>query len=311
MNVVFMGTPDFAARILARVLDGPHTVVGVVCQPDRRRGRRREPQAPPVKALALERGLDVYQPRNLRRHFIDWLDEKAPEAILVAAYGRILPATVLDHPHYGCLNVHPSLLPRYRGPAPIQWSLASGDRQTGVTIMQMDAGMDSGDMLRQVKVPVGPQDTADVMHDRLADLGADLLLETLDAVAAGRAQRVPQDHEAATLAPMLTRDSGRLDWDAPATSLEAHLRGFHPWPGSWTRFRGKVLKVFPPVTVGEGAEGEPGTLLGLDPAGRLGVVTGDGSLWLGRVQLEGRRPVDAAAFINGARLEDGEGLETG
>lgn len=309
MNVVFMGTPDFAARILDRILTGPHAVVGVVCQPDRRRGRRREPQPPPVKTLALDRGLDVYQPRNMGRRFIEWLDERRPDAILVAAYGRILPPSVLEHPRHGCINVHPSLLPRYRGPAPIQWSLASGDRQTGVTIMQMDAGMDSGDMLRQVKVPVGPSDTADVMHDRLADLGADLLLETLDAVEAGRTSATPQDHDAATLAPMLTRESGRLDWDQPAPALEARIRGFHPWPGSWTRFRGKVLKLFPPASLGEGTDAPPGTLLGLDPERGLGVSTREGSLWLQRVQLEGKRAVDAADFVNGARLNAGEAFD--
>jgi methionyl-tRNA formyltransferase len=310
MNVVFMGTPDFAARILDRISAGAHPVVGVVCQPDRRRGRRKEPQPPPVKTLALERGLAVYQPRNLGRRFIEWLDDRRPDAILVAAYGRILPRSVLELPRYGCINVHPSLLPRYRGPAPIQWSLASGDRQTGVTIMQMDEGMDSGDMLRQVKVPVGPSDTADVMHDRLADLGATLLLETLDGLESGRVTATPQDHDAATLAPMLTRDSGRLEWDLPAAALEARIRGFHPWPGSWTGFRGKVIKLFPPVLVGPEAGGTPGTILGLDPLRGLGVSTGEGSLWISRVQLEGKRAVDAAAFVNGARLTAGEAFDT-
>jgi len=310
MNIVFMGTPDFAARILDRILGGQHRVIGVVCQPDRVQGRRREPQPPPVKALALTHGIDVYQPRNLRRHFIEWLDTKRPDAILVAAYGRILPATVLEHPRHGCINVHPSLLPLHRGPAPIQWSIASGDQLTGVTIMQMDAGMDSGDMLRQITVPLGPDATADVMHDRLADLGAELLLETLDAIEGGGATAAPQDHAAATLAPMLTRESGRIDWSLAANRIEARLRGFHPWPGSWTRFRGKVLKVFPPVTVGERVDAPPGALLGLDPGRGLGVACGEGSIWLTRVQLEGKRAVETDAFVHGARLQDGDAFES-
>ncbi len=309
MNIVFMGTPDFAARILDRVRTGPHPLVGVVCQPDRVRGRRREPQAPPVKAIALAHGFDVYQPRNLGRRFIEWLDARRPDAILVAAYGRILPSAVLEHPRHGCINVHPSLLPLYRGPAPIQWSIARGDRQTGVSIMLMDEGMDTGDILRQVKVPLGPDDTADVIHDRLADLGADLLLETLDAIEADRVSAISQDDASATIAPMLTRDSGRLDWSQVADEIESRLRGFHPWPGSWTKFRGKLLKLFPPVTVGEGADESPGTILGLDASGRIGVACGEGSIWLSRVQLEGKRAVDAAAFANGARLRDGEGFE--
>ena len=306
MNVVFMGTPDFAARILDRVRTGEHPVTGVVCQPDRVRGRRREPQPPPVKILAQLHGLEVYQPRSLRRHFIEWLNARKPDAVLVAAYGRILPSSVLELPRFGCINVHPSLLPKYRGPAPIQWSLAGGDPQTGVSIMQMDEGMDSGDILRQVKVPVGPGDTAEMMHDRLADLGAELLLQTLDALESGRVSRSPQDPARVTLAPMLTRESGLLDWAQPATQLEARLRGFHPWPGSWTRFRGRVLKIFPPARVGEGVDLAPGSLLGLDADSRLGVACGEGSLWLTQVQLEGKRAVDAAAFLHGARLHDGE-----
>jgi len=310
MNVVFMGTPDFAARILEKVRTGPHPVAGVVCQPDRRRGRRREPQPPPVKTLALALGLDVYQPRNLGRRFMDWLEARSADAVLVAAYGRILPPAVLEHPRYGCINVHPSLLPRWRGPAPIQWSIANGDRQTGVTIMQMDEGVDTGDMLRQVKVPVGPFDTADVMHDRLADMGAELLLETLADIEAGRSRAVPQDQGGATMAPMLTRDSGAVDWSRPASRIEAQIRGFHPWPGSWTRFRGRVLKLFPPAAIQDGVPGAPGTLIGLDPEGRLLVACGDGSLRLTRVQLEGRRAMDAAAFVNGARLREGETFHT-
>ena len=307
MNVVFMGTPDFASRILERLLKGPHPVVGVVCQPDRVRGRRREPQPPPVKTLALTKGLDVYQPRSLRRRFIEWLDTRRADAVLVAAYGRLLPAPVLEHPRLGCLNVHPSLLPLYRGPAPIQWALANGDAQTGVTIMQMDAGMDTGDVLAQIKVPLVPEDTGDILHDRLADLGADLLLGTLDALESGPLAAAPQDDALASHAPMLTRESGRVDWTLPASRLEPRVRGFHPWPGSWTRFRGKVLKLFPPTTVGRSDRNQaPGTLLGLDPDRGLGVACRDGVLWLKTVQAEGKKPVAVRDFVNGARLKAGE-----
>lgn len=307
MNAVFMGTPDFASRILERVLRGPHPVVGVVSQPDRPRGRHGSPQPPPVKTLALGHGLDLYQPRSLRGRFIEWLDARRADVILVAAYGRLLPAPVLEHPRLGCLNVHPSLLPRYRGPAPIQWALANGDAQTGVTIMQMDGGMDTGDMLRQLKIPLGPEDTGDILHDRLADLGAELLLGTLDALESGPVDAVPQDDALASHAPMLTRDSGRVDWTLAASRLEFRVRGFHPWPGSWTRFRGKVLKLFPPTTVGSSdLNHSPGTILGLDPDRGLGVACGEGVLWLKKVQQEGKKPMAVRDFVNGARLIAGE-----
>jgi len=307
MNVVFMGTPDFASRILERVLRGPHPVVGVVCQPDRVRGRRREPQPPPVKTLALDHGLPLYQPRSLRRRFIEWLDARHADVILVAAYGRLLPTPVLEHPRLGCLNVHPSLLPRYRGPAPIQWALANGDAQTGVTIMQMDGGMDTGDILRQIKVPLGREDTGDILHDRLADLGAELLLGTLDALESGPLDAVPQDQALASHAPMLTRESGRVDWTMAASRIEPRVRGFHPWPGSWTRFRGKILKLFPPTTVERlDRDQTPGTILGLDPDRGLGVACGEGALRLKKVQQEGKKPMTAADFFNGARLKPGE-----
>ena len=302
-----MGTPDFASRILERVMQGPHPVVGVVCQPDRPRGRRREPQPPPVKTLALDHDLPLYQPRSLRRRFIEWLDALHADVILVAAYGRRLPAPVLEHPRFGCLNVHPSLLPRYRGPAPIQWALANGDAETGVTIMQMDAGMDTGDMLRQLKVPLGPEDTGDILHDRLADLGADMLLSTLTAIESGPLDAVPQDDSLASHAPMLTRDAGRVDWTLAASCLEPRIRGFHPWPGSWTRFRGKILKLFPPTAVEHlDLDQAPGTILGLDPDRGLGVACGEGVLWLKKVQHEGKKPMNAADFLGGARLTAGE-----
>jgi len=308
-----MGTPDFASRVLARVLLGRHRVTAAVCQPDRPSGRDPAPRPPPVKVMALARDLPVRQPRNLGERFQAWLRDEAPDAVLVAAYGRLLPLAVLAMPRFGCLNVHPSLLPRHRGPAPIQWAIASRDRQTGVSIMQMDEGLDTGDVLRQVRVPLTAQDTAGPLHDRLADLGGDLLLEVLDSLEDGRPPvRMPQDPAAATLAPMLSRESGLVDWNADAASLEARLRGFHPWPGCWTRFRGRILKLFPPaLATPEDAGAPPGALLGLVDGRGLGVACGAGSLWLRQVQLEGRRPVEAAAFVHGARPLPGEALGDG
>jgi methionyl-tRNA formyltransferase len=309
MRVVFMGTPDLAATVLEALLRSHHEVVGVCCQPDRRKGRNREPTAPPVKERALCCDVPVYQPKSLRKKAHERLAAMAPDVMVVAAYGRILPQHILDIPRYGCLNVHASLLPKYRGAGPIQWAIANGDAASGVTIMQMDAGLDSGDMLSTRTVPITAETTAEQLHDRLAVVGAELLLETLDDVEAGRLVPTPQDDAQATVAPMLSREDGRIDWSWGGDKIDCRMRGFHPWPGSHTTLKGRQLKVFPPVQImaGIGGDEPPGAVLAADNGGLI-IRCGDGAVLLTEVQLQNKKRMPAHEFATGARLERGEVL---
>ncbi len=307
MRVVFMGTPDLAATVLEALLDSPHELVGVCCQPDRARGRNREPAPPPVKERALRNDIPVYQPRSLRKKAQERLTAMAPDVMVVAAYGRILPQSILDIPRYGCLNVHASLLPKYRGAAPIQWAIANGDDHSGVTIMQMDAGLDTGDILTAETIPITDETTADQLHDQLAGVGAALLLDTLAKLEAGELEPVPQDDARATSAPMLSRDDGRIDWDWDARTIDCRVRGFHPWPGAHTTFRNRQFKLFPPVKPWPGVGGNepPGTVLAADNSG-LTVRCGDGAVVLSEVQLQNKKRMPAHQFATGARLDTGE-----
>lgn len=306
MRIVFMGTPDLAASVLEALLGSRHEVVGVCCQPDKPRGRDREPAPPPVKERALCAGTPVYQPRSLRRKAHERLTAMAPDVMVVAAYGRVLPQHILDIPSFGCLNVHASLLPKYRGAAPIQWAIANGDAESGVTIMQMDAGLDTGDMLSSAAVPITGETTADGLHDELARIGAELLLKTLDELEAGRLAPVSQNEDQATWAPMLTRNDGRVDWNWQGREIDCRVRGFHPWPGSHTTFRGRQLKLFPPVCIVPGDSHEPpGTILITGDNG-LTVRCGDGTVTLTEVQLQGKKRMPAHQFATGARMQPGE-----
>ncbi len=306
MSLVFMGTPDLAVVILKAVVEAGYPVAGVVCQPDRPRGRECRPMPPAVKEFASTAGLHVCQPRRMKGELLGQLAELKPELAIVAAYGRILPPEILSLPARGCVNVHASLLPAYRGAAPIQWAIANGERETGVSLMQMDAGLDTGPVLAQQVVPIGEQETADVLHDRLAAAGGELLLRHLPDLLAGRLEAVPQDHERATLAPILTREHARLDWTMPASTLACRARGFHPWPGSETTLHGRRLKLFPPFTV-EAADGHeaPGTVLHAGPDG-LVVRCGLGAVRVLCLQLEGKKRLPVKDFLQGARLSAGE-----
>lgn len=309
MRVVFMGTPDFAAKILERLLESRHQVIGVVCQPDRPRGRCPEPMPPETKVCSLEHGLEVYQPKNLGPKFHGWLSQMNPDATLVAAFGRIIPSSILNLTPHGCINVHPSLLPRYRGAAPIQWALANGDEVSGVSIMKLDEGMDTGDLLMQRELRLLPDETAEELHDRMAELGAQLLLETLDGLEEGRIVPVPQDGDRATLAPILTREDGELNWSSDCKTLYNRIRGFHSWPGTFTWHKGKRLKVMPPSTYeidGSMGETRPGTFLGLTPDGGLSIACGVGRLNIHRVQLEGKKPMTSMEVMNGRLISVGE-----
>ncbi len=308
MNIVFAGTPAFAVPTLRALVDArQHTVQAVHTQPDRPAGRGRHTRMSAVKELALELGLAVLQPAKFDRLATSQLKALAPEVLVVVAYGLILPAAILQIPRFGGINVHASLLPRWRGAAPIARSLEAGEEVTGITIMQMDEGMDTGDILVQQQLAVHEDDTAQRLHDRLAPLGAGLLLDTLGKLAKGQIVPRPQDGARACYAPKLRKQEAILNWSAPAQVLARKVRAFNPWPVAQTRFRDRQLRIWEvgPVEDACGAQDvAPGTVLSADRDG-IGVRTGDGVLVIRRLQLEGGKPLSAQAFINGYQLTAG------
>ena len=305
MRIVFMGTPDFAVPCLQRLLEDGHEVPAVFTQPDKPVGRHAVLTPPPVKQLAPSHGIPVYQPTKMRDGTVAaLLRELAPDCLVVVAYGRILPQEILDVPPRGCVNIHGSLLPRYRGAAPIQWSVIRGETVTGVTSMFMDAGMDTGDIIDTLTTPIGENETAGELFERLAPLGARLLSTTLAAIADGTVTRRPQNDAEATMAPMLEKAMGRLDLTRPAQELHNQVRGMNPWPGAFCTAGGKTLKIHETrVAAGSGA---PGTLLCADP---VTVACGEGALQLVTVQPEGKPRMAAEAWLRGARLPQGARLE--
>ena len=305
MRIVFMGTPDFAVPCLQRILDDGHEVPAVFTQPDKPVGRHATLTPPPVKRLAQEHKIPVYQPTKMRDGTVAaQLRELAPDCLVVVAYGRILPQAILDVPPKGCINIHGSLLPKYRGAAPIQWSVINGEAVTGVTSMFMDAGMDTGNIIDTITTPIGENETAGELFDRLAPLGAELLSRTLRSVANGTVQSTPQDNDKATMAPMLEKAMGRLVFTLPAGVLHNHIRGMNPWPGCFCTAGGKMLKIHE-SRVAEG-RGKAGELLSSDP---VTVACGEGALQLITVQPEGKPRMAAADWLRGARLQKGECLE--
>jgi methionyl-tRNA formyltransferase len=309
VRVAFFGTPAFAVPTLAALVEAGHTVVAVVAQPDRPQGRGQQLQSPPTVERARALGIPVHQPTKLRSGpFPETFEAMGLDCAVVVAYGRILPPRLLAAPRHGCVNVHASLLPRWRGAAPIQWAILAGDRTTGVCTMQMAEGLDTGDVLLRVETPIGVSETSGALHDRLAILGAELAVRTLAAL--GTLTPAPQPEDGVTHARMLTKDDGRLDWSRTSDALDAQVRGVTPWPGAYTAFRGDTLKVL--KARGHGAEGagplrnaSPGTVA-IGPAGAPLVACGEGALELLEVQLPGRRAVRGADFVNGARVAPGE-----
>jgi methionyl-tRNA formyltransferase len=296
-RVVFMGTPEFAVPTLAMLADNFH-VVGVFTQPDKPAGRGQRLTASAVKQWAQPRGLPVLQPRTLRDAAVQaQLAEMKPDVIVVAAFGLLLPKPVLDLPPRGCLNVHASLLPKYRGAAPIPAAILNGEQETGVTLMVMDEGLDTGPALATAAIPILPDDTTDTLTTRLSELGARLLAETLPRWIAGEVAPQPQDHSRATLAPKLDKADGRLDWSRPAVELDRRVRAFSPWPGTYTAWNGKLLRILTVRTAGHSSEQAPGQVV--KDAKGIGVVTGDGVLQLVTVQLEGKRAMRAEDFARG------------
>jgi methionyl-tRNA formyltransferase len=299
MRIIFMGTPDFAVSPLKRLLSSDHRLVAVYTSPDKTAGRGQELSVSPVKRVALDHSLDIRQVRSLKDDAaVASLAQLQPDAIVVASYGLILPHRVLSIPPFGCINLHPSRLPRHRGPTPIPSAIFAGDEETGVSIMLMDEGIDTGPILSQQKVPIAPDDTTASLTDKLSHLSAQLLMETLPGWFGGEIKPQPQLEADATYTKMLDKADGEIDWRMPAVDIARRVRAFHPWPGCYTRWRGKTLKVIAATPLA-GKRGTPGQTMATE--GGAGIQTGDGILVLRQVQIEGKRQMDIAEFLRGQR----------
>ena len=299
MNIIFMGTPDFAIPSLARLIASDNNIMGVVTQPDRPRGRGKKLQPPPVKTLALQHGLTVVQPEDVKEeNFIQWLKTQNPDLIVVVAFGQILPPKILNIPSHGCINLHTSLLPAYRGAAPINWVLINGDKVTGVTTILMNEWMDTGDILLQRKINIEQKDDALTLSHRLSTLGAKLLLETISQLKTGTLIPMPQNHSKASYAPALKKEDGRIDWGKDAQAIHSQIRGTLPWPGAFTNLENKLLKIFKSQVVECKSQDTPGKISQINPEG-IKVATGKGYLLLTEVQLQDRRRMEVAEFIKG------------
>ena len=308
--MIFLGTAGFAGPSFEALLGSGHDVAALVTQPDRSRGRdRRQAKAPPLKPIAQQHGVRVLQPPRVREAGpIQQLRDLAPDVLAVVAYGQILPRELIDLASHGAINVHASLLPRYRGAAPIQWALANGDATTGVTTMQIDDGLDTGPMLLKRRLQVGPRETAAELEPRLAQIGAELLLETLAALEAGTLKPRAQDESEATLAPRLRKEDGLVDWKRPAEQIERRMRAFVQWPGSTTSYEGRSLKLLAARSIDGEGDGDTGTVTEIGPDGIVVACGGETLLRLERVQPESRRAMPATDFARGARLGVGATL---
>lgn len=303
-----MGTPDFAANSLRALWESEDEIVAVVTQPDREQGRGRRTVPSPIKVLAQERQIPALQPEKISDpHFFSRLKDYEPELIVVVAYGQILSKAILSLPRFGCINVHASLLPRYRGAAPIQWAIIIGEERTGVTIMQMDEGMDTGDILLQKEISIETEDNLETLSDRLSRLGADALLETLKLLKPGKLKAKAQNSSQASYAPRLSKEDGEIDWGKGAGEINNLIRGMNPWPGAFTYLEGKTLKIFGAKAIEKKAGNRPGVINGISPQG-IEVATGDGSLLIAEVQLESKRRMAIADFLQGHRVEEGKEL---
>ncbi|BDI31383.1 methionyl-tRNA formyltransferase [Capsulimonas corticalis] len=310
MQILFLGTSPFAVPALHRLLqESKHTILGVVTQPDRPQGRGGRVSSTPVKIAALEADLPVYQPEKVRaKAFVEFVREMQPDCLVVAAFGQLIPQRMLDIPRYGGINIHGSLLPRWRGAAPMQYSLMAGDAETGVTTMQMDAGLDTGDMLMQAVLPLTEDDNLGTIEGKLAELGAELLIQTLDALERGDCPRIPQDPALVTQSPSLPPDIGAFDWSRPARELHNLMRGVSPKPGAYTLWQGKRLKITE-ASVREDQSGEPGAVLSMDHSG-VTVGAGEQSILLREVQPESKGKMAAGAWARGARISIGDRFES-
>lgn len=303
LRIVFAGTPAFTLPCLDALARSKHTIAAVYTQPDRPAGRGRALQASAVKAWAKANEYPVYQPLNFKdSQTVAELAALKPDVLVVIAYGLILPRAVLDIPRLGCINVHASLLPHWRGASPIQHAILHGDKQTGVTIMQMDVGMDTGDMLTQVTCPIHSTDTTTELHDRLAALAAEPLLATLDSLSNGTAQPIKQDDSCATYAPKINKDAGIINWHKPAIEIDQQIRAFNPWPTAYTHVNNDVLRIHQAKVVNHETHHTPGTILALDKKGML-IATGEQALLVERIQFPGAKAMSVSDWLNAKRSQ--------
>jgi len=309
MKVIFMGTPDFAVGTLEEIIKAGHEVVLVVTQPDKPRGRSGALQFPPVKECAVAHGIEVFQPKKIREEEnVEYLRKYNADIIVVAAFGQLLPKSILEMPKHGCINVHASLLPKYRGAAPIQWSVINGDAVTGVTIMQMDIGMDTGDMIAKREVVIGEEETGGGLFDKLAEVGAKLCVDTMVEIENGTATRTPQNHDEATHVSMISKELGNIDWNKSAVEIERLIRGLNPWPSAFTKLDGKTFKIWKAKVVSEHTNKQPGRIVNVGKD-VLEVQTGEGVLSLLEVQLEGKKRMEVDAFLRGYNVAEGTCFE--
>lgn len=320
MRIVFMGTPDFSVPALKALVEAGHQVIAVVTQPDKPKGRGKEVQMTPVKIQAMEYGIPVYQPAKVREaSFVEALQGMEADVYVVIAFGQLLPKAVLELPKYGCINIHASLLPKYRGAAPIQWCVIDGERETGITTMMMDVGLDTGDMLEKTVIPIEEKETGGSLHDKLSLAGGALILSTLKKLEEGTLVRTPQTDEGTCYAKMLTKSLGDIDWNQSAVSIERLIRGLNPWPSAYTLWNGKTIKIWSAdVTTGREAAAflsesgvpsetgiTPGTVVCSDKHS-LVVCTGDGLLSVRELQMEGKKRMDTPAFLRGYPIPEGD-----
>ena len=305
MKVVFMGTPDFAVGTLEAIIEAGHEVLLVVTQPDKPKGRSGALQFPPVKECAVAHGIEVFQPTKIRlEENVEFLRKYEADIFVVAAFGQILPKSILDMPKYGCINVHASLLPKYRGAAPIQWAVINGDPVTGVTIQQMDIGVDTGDIIVTKELAIADDETGGGLFDKLAIVGAEACLDAMEQIANGTATRTPQNHEEATHVSMISKEFGNIDWNKSAVEIERLIRGLNPWPSAYTKLDGKTFKIWKACVKEENSSEKPGCICKV-AKDCLAVQTGNGMLSLLEVQLEGKKRMEVDAFLRGYQVLEG------
>ncbi|MCM1086873.1 MAG: methionyl-tRNA formyltransferase [Muribaculaceae bacterium] len=310
MKIVFMGTPDYAVGALRKIVEAGHQVAAVVTQPDKPKGRGKEMQMTPVKACALQYGLPVFQPVKIKApEAVQKLQSYGADIFVVAAFGQILSEEILQMPKYGCVNIHASLLPKYRGAGPIQWAILNGEKETGITIMQMDKGIDTGDILMQSVVPIDEKETGDSLHDKLADVGAELIVEALVRIEAGEVTPRKQKEEDSCYARMLQKSMGKIDWKQETVQIERMVRGLNSWPSAYTSYLGKTLKIWESSISGDKAASNdaPGTITAVEKDAFY-VRTGDGTLKITQVQLEGKKRMSVKDFLLGYPVKIGDML---
>lgn len=304
MKIVFMGTPDFAVPSLNALLISKKDIAAVVTQPDKPSGRGKKLTPPPVKTVALNSGIRVLQPERIKDEaFVNTIKEINPDVIVVAAYGKILPAKILHLPKYGCINVHASLLPKYRGAAPINWAIINGEKETGITIMQMDEGLDTGGILLQKGIEITKEDTAGTLSNKLSKIGAGLLIEGLGAIEKGGIKAIPQDNSKSSYAPMLKKEDGQIDWTKGAEDIYNMVRGMDPWPGAFTYYKGELWKVWK-VRHGDTGKGRPGEILTADKD-RIDVVSKDSVISILEIQPANKKRMPVSDFLRGNKIEKG------